>query len=89
VIARARSSSPIDTLAEKLFWVHMIQHVMLLTIAAPLIVLGAPVELDLAPAAARLSPDHCQDISALRWCAPLRALGRCFSRPIRSGSPST
>ena len=35
-------ASPIDSLADKLFWVHMVQHVLLLTVAAPLIVLGAP-----------------------------------------------
>ena len=34
--------SPIDDLSEKLFWVHMTQHVLLLTVAAPLIALGAP-----------------------------------------------
>src|ERR1700745_3033212 len=33
---------PIDTYAARLFWVHMVQHVLLLTVAAPLIVLGAP-----------------------------------------------
>jgi putative membrane protein len=35
-------AGPIDTLSQKLFWVHMTQHVLLLTVAAPLIVLGAP-----------------------------------------------
>jgi len=34
--------SPLDVLAEKLFWAHMIQHLLLLTVAAPLIVLGHP-----------------------------------------------
>jgi len=34
--------SPLDDLADKLFWAHMLQHVLLLTAAAPLIVLGAP-----------------------------------------------
>jgi len=34
--------SPIETLSKELLWVHMIEHVMLLTVAAPLIVLGAP-----------------------------------------------
>ena len=34
--------SPIDSLADKLFWVHMIQHLLLLVVAAPLIVLGQP-----------------------------------------------
>jgi putative membrane protein len=33
---------PLDGLAEKLFWAHMVQHVLLLVVAAPLIVLGAP-----------------------------------------------
>ncbi len=35
-------ATPIDSLARKLFWVHMTQHVLLLGVAAPLIVLGAP-----------------------------------------------
>src|SRR6201996_6741899 len=34
--------SPIDRYAEQLFWVHMLQHVLLLTVAPPLILLGRP-----------------------------------------------
>jgi cytochrome c oxidase assembly factor CtaG len=34
--------SPIDDYADKLFWVHMTQHVLLLTVAPPLILLGRP-----------------------------------------------
>jgi putative membrane protein len=34
--------SPIDYYADKLFWVHMLQHVLLLTVAPPLILLGRP-----------------------------------------------
>jgi putative membrane protein len=34
--------SPIDGYADQLFWVHMIQHVLLLTVAPPLILLGRP-----------------------------------------------
>ena len=34
--------SPLDTVAEQLFWIHMIQHLLLLLIAAPLLVLGRP-----------------------------------------------
>ena len=34
--------SPIDEYADKLFWVHMSQHVLLLTVAPPLILLGRP-----------------------------------------------
>jgi cytochrome c oxidase assembly factor CtaG len=35
-------SSPLDILSEQLFWAHMVQHVLLLVVAAPLIVLARP-----------------------------------------------
>jgi putative membrane protein len=35
-------SSPLDALAEKLFWAHMVQHVLLLVVAPPLIVVARP-----------------------------------------------
>jgi putative membrane protein len=34
--------SPLDRVAESLFWVHMTQHLLLVAVAAPLLVLGAP-----------------------------------------------
>lgn len=34
--------SPIDQVADRLFWMHMTQHVLLLSFAPPLIALGAP-----------------------------------------------
>lgn len=34
--------SPLDTLSEDLSWVHMTQHMVLMVIAAPLMILGAP-----------------------------------------------
>jgi putative membrane protein len=34
--------SPIDSLASDLLWVHMVQHLILIVLAAPLLVLGAP-----------------------------------------------
>src|ERR1035437_8621527 len=34
--------SPLDGYAEQLFWAHMIQHILLLTVAPPLILLGRP-----------------------------------------------
>ncbi len=36
------SSTPIDVLSARLFWVHMIQHLLLLLVIAPLLVVGAP-----------------------------------------------
>jgi len=35
--------TPIDTLAASLFWVHMSQHMLLIVVAAPLLVLGRPL----------------------------------------------
>jgi putative membrane protein len=34
--------TPIETLAQELFYAHMIQHLLLITVAAPLLVTGAP-----------------------------------------------
>jgi putative membrane protein len=35
-------SGPVERFADELFWVHMVQHLLLLTVAAPLFVLAAP-----------------------------------------------
>jgi putative membrane protein len=35
-------AGPVERFADELFWVHMVQHVLLLTVAAPLFVLAAP-----------------------------------------------
>jgi putative membrane protein len=35
-------ASPLDALSQQLFWAHMIQHVLLLVVAPPLIVLARP-----------------------------------------------
>jgi len=36
-------SAPIDILASQLLWVHMIQHLLILVVMAPLLVAGAPL----------------------------------------------
>ena len=36
-------SIPIDTLSSRIFWVHMIQHLLLLVVVPPLLVLSAPL----------------------------------------------
>jgi putative membrane protein len=35
--------SPLDAVAEAVFWGHMVQHLLLILVAAPLLVLGAPL----------------------------------------------
>ncbi len=47
-------AGPIPGWSEHLLWVHMIQHLLLTVVAAPLLALGAPVStlrLGLSPAA--------------------------------------
>ncbi len=62
--------SPVDTYAEVLFSVHMVQHLLLTLVAAPLLVLGTPVSL-LVRAAGRSR--HRQVMRVLRsW--PVTAL---------------
>jgi putative membrane protein len=42
-IAALVLDGPADAIADQLFWVHMLQHLALITIVAPLVVLGEPV----------------------------------------------
>jgi putative membrane protein len=37
--------SPLDALSDRLFWAHMVQHELLMLVAAPLLVLARPLEL--------------------------------------------
>ena len=66
--------SPIDGYAEQLFWIHMLQHVLLLTVAPPLILLGRPW-----PRMWRALPLESRTrigrtLALSRWGAPVRAL---------------
>ncbi len=46
--------SPIDTYSDDLFWVHMLQHVLITMVVAPLMLLGAPATLALRAASPRV-----------------------------------
>ncbi len=68
--------SPIDGYADQLFWVHMLQHVLLLTVAPPLILLGRPW-----PRMWRALPLESRTrigrtLALAPWTAPVRALAR-------------
>jgi len=77
-------SSPLDALSEQLFWAHMIQHVLLLLVAAPLIVISAPW----------IRLWRCLPLDTRRWLArglshgrrtaPLRAIAAFLGRPAPS-----
>ena len=43
IITLMASSAPVDILSGRLFWVHMIQHLLIMIVIAPLVVAGAPL----------------------------------------------
>jgi cytochrome c oxidase assembly factor CtaG len=77
-------ASPIERLAAELFWVHMIQHVLLLVVAAPLFVVARPW----------IRLWRCLPLGTRRWLgrelsqsdgmAPVRLLSRTLGRPVPS-----
>ena len=68
--------SPIDTYADQLFWVHMLQHVLLLTVAPPLVLLGHPWPRMWRALPLELRTRLGRGLARARWTAPLRALAR-------------
>jgi len=67
---------PIDKYADQLFWVHMLQHVLLLTVAPPLILLGRPWPRMWRALPLQVRTTVGRSIALARWSAPLRALAR-------------
>ena len=64
--------SPIDVYADELLWVHMLQHIILLTVAPPLILLGRPW-----PTMWRALPRRTRSWTAREVArSPLRALAK-------------
>ena len=74
-------TGPIDSNASKLFWVHMIQHVLLLTVAAPLITLGAPWMSMWRPLPLGTRRDLARWVTRSRRATWLRAIGRGLGSP--------
>jgi putative membrane protein len=68
--------SPIDDAADKLFWAHMVQHVLLLTAAPPLILLGRPWPRMWRALPLRFRTKVGRGIATSGIAAPLRRLAR-------------
>jgi len=68
--------SPIDGAADKLFWAHMIQHVLLLTVAPPLILLGGPWPRMWRALPPAFRTRAGRSLARSKFTAPLRALAR-------------
>jgi len=72
---------PVDTYADELFAVHMAQHVMLMLVAPPLVLLGRPWMRMWQPIPLGARRAVAGGLARSSWAAPLRALGRAVSAP--------
>jgi putative membrane protein len=75
-------SSPVENLAQRLLWAHMLEHLLLLLVAAPLIVLSAPWMSLWRPLPLGFRRTVAHTLVRSPWCAPLRAIGAAVTRPL-------
>jgi putative membrane protein len=68
--------SPLDGYADTLFWAHMSQHILLLTVAPPLILLGRPWPRMWRALPLRSRTRIGRSLALSRSAAPVRALAR-------------
>lgn len=83
IVLLLASSAPVDILSSRLFWVHMVQHLLLLVVIAPLLVAGAPflpIWLGLPGWARRLV----RKSSLLKKESPLHYFGHWLRNPVVS-----
>lgn len=72
---------PLDNLADRSFAFHMIQHVFLLTVVPPLVILGRPWPRVWLPFPAGLRRSVIRGVARGSWSAPIRAASRGIARP--------
>jgi cytochrome c oxidase assembly factor CtaG len=73
---------PVDDLADRSFAFHMIQHVFLLTVVPPLVILGRPWPRVWLPLPTAMRRTVARGIARGSWSAPLRLLSRGVARPL-------
>ncbi len=74
-------SSPIDSYSDRLFWVHMVQHILLMLVAAPLFVLARPWVRLWRALPLGLRRPLARGLIQSRPAAPLRAFSRLAGSP--------
>jgi len=74
-------ASPIDYWSDRYFFVHMIQHLLLMFAAPVLVVAGAPWQPLLGGLPGNLGRDATGEVMTAGWAAPLRAVSGFLLRP--------
>jgi cytochrome c oxidase assembly factor CtaG len=72
---------PVESNSSTLLWVHMLQHVLLLSVAAPLIALGAPWMSIWRPLPVGARRTIAKTVARSPALAPVRWLGRNLAKP--------
>ncbi|HZU20131.1 MAG TPA: cytochrome c oxidase assembly protein [Gaiellaceae bacterium] len=76
--------SPVDAYADKLFWVHMLQHVLLMMVAPPLLLLGRPWPRIARPLPLGARRPVARSVLAGSTLASPRRLARWIASPLPS-----
>lgn len=78
----AAIDSPLDWDADKHFWVHMTQHVLLMMVAPPLLLLGKPWPRLIRPLPRGLRLPVARSVLAGATLEPARRVGRWLASPL-------
>ena len=76
--------SPVDAYAGELFWVHMVQHVLLMMVAPPLLLIGRPWPRLSRPLPLGLRRPLARSVLAGPALAPVRTVFRRLAAPLPS-----
>jgi cytochrome c oxidase assembly factor CtaG len=74
--------SPVDAYADRLFWVHMTQHVLLMMVAPPLLLLGRPWPRLIRPLPRGFRLPLARSVLAGPTLGPARAAARWLASPL-------
>jgi len=75
-------TGPVERLSGELLWAHMLQHILLMLVAAPLLVLGAPWLPFWRPLPLGFRRRVASSVVRRRWLAPVRALAGWATIPV-------
>ena len=74
--------SPIDAYADRLFWVHMTQHILLMMVAPPLLLLGRPWPRLLRPFPQSIRLPVARSVLAGSVLEPVRRVAQYIASPL-------